>query len=65
MPDATDLEILRLTFYDYFEEYMEFVTSGQDIPNGLARAVITAESDYEDMKELMHGKEKNHYDEAG
>lgn len=65
MPDKTDLELMRLTFYDYLEEYMEFVTSGEDIPNGLARAVITAESDYEDMKEQIYGKEKNHYDEAG
>ena len=65
MPDATDLELMRLTFYDYLEEYMEFVTSGQDIPNGLAKAVITAESDYEDMKEKFYGKEKDYYDEAG
>ena len=49
MPDATDLELMKLTFYDYLEEYMEFVTSGQDIPNRLAKAVITAEADYEDM----------------
>ena len=64
MPDATDLELMKLTFYDYLEEYMEFVTSGQDLPNRLAKAVITAESDYEDMKEQMYGKEKNYYDEA-
>ena len=63
MPDATDLELIRLTFYDYLEEYMEFLTSGQDIPNGLARALLNTESDYEDMKEQMYGQEKNHYDE--
>tara|TARA_Y100001951_G_C11226337_1_gene231943 strand:+ start:77 stop:274 length:198 start_codon:yes stop_codon:yes gene_type:complete len=65
MPDATDLEILRITFYDYLEEYMGYITSGEDIPNGLARALLNTESDYEDMKEQLHGKDKNYYDETG
>jgi hypothetical protein len=56
---------MRLTFYDYLEEYMEFLTSGQDIPNGLARALLNTESDYEDMKEKIYGQEKNYYDEPG
>ncbi len=39
MPDATDLELMKLTFYDYLEEYMEFVTSlrgheGTDVREG-------------------------------
>ena len=51
-----------MTFYDYLEEYMEFLTSGKDIPNALARCLLNTESDYEDMKEAIYGKDKNYYD---
>ena len=53
MPEDTskmsdvEFDILKYTFYNTLEDYIEVVNSGADIPNNMARFLIHIQSDYE------------------